>query len=303
MKKWVIAAGAVLILSISGLVYFWIPSNVQFSYRLRIACNARGALRVVADQKNWNKWAPVESPDISYRIQDQNNYVLNIGIAGARDSIFSKLLLVPIAGPDSVDCYWQFEMPTAAMPLPRVRRYLFARDAAGHIGTILGSMRGYLEKKENVYGLNIHPGSTTDSFLLATHSIFPTDPATGQIYGLLDGIRQQITKGGAVETGHPMLNITRLADGQKQVEVAIPVDRQLKGGNQYNFKRMLPGHFLLAEVKGGTHAVDSAMTQLQNYVLDYQLTVMAIPFQSLVTDRSKEPDESKWITWIYYPVY
>jgi hypothetical protein len=29
---------------------------------------------------------------------------------------------------------------------------------------------------------------------------------------------------------------------------------------------------------------------------------MAIPFQSLVTDRSKQPDTTKWITNIYTPV-
>jgi hypothetical protein len=35
---------------------------------------------------------------------------------------------------------------------------------------------------------------------------------------------------------------------------------------------------------------------------DYQQTAMAIPFESLVTDRSREPDTLKWITNIYVPV-
>jgi hypothetical protein len=29
---------------------------------------------------------------------------------------------------------------------------------------------------------------------------------------------------------------------------------------------------------------------------------MAIPFQSLITDRVKEPDTAKWITKLYAPV-
>jgi hypothetical protein len=303
MKKWVIAAGIILILSIAGFAYLWIPSIVQFSYHIKIACNARGALRVVADDANWKIWDPKEGSNISYQLQGQNNYVLDVRIQDKQDSLSSKLLLVPMASTDSVDCFWQFEMPTTRMPVERVRRYLVARSVAGDMGTVMGAMRGYLEKKENVYGVNIHPASTKDSFLLAVHSVFTSDPSTDQVYRLLGGLRQQIHREGAIETGDPMLNVTKLADGQQQVEVAIPVNRQMKGGGEFTSRRMLPGHFLLAEVKGGKHAIDSALTQLQNFVMDYQLTVMAIPFQSLVTDRSKEPDDSKWITRIYYPVY
>jgi hypothetical protein len=30
---------------------------------------------------------------------------------------------------------------------------------------------------------------------------------------------------------------------------------------------------------------------------------MAIPYQSLVTDRMKEPDTMKWLTRLYVPVF
>jgi len=303
MKKWIITAGSILVLLAAGLVYLWIPSKVQFSYHVKMACNARGALRVVADSSSWINWVPEEGPNISYHLQGQNNYVLNIRIQGRWDSLTSRLVLVPMASPDSTDCYWQFDMPTGRMPVRRVQRYLFARSIVGDMGTVLGFMRAFLKKKENVYGLNIQPASTKDSFLVATHSFYVTDPSTEQIYGLLGELRQVIRKGGAIETGYPMLNITGLSNGQKQVEVAIPTDRQLKDEGVFYSRKLVPGHYLMAEVKGGVHAIDSARTQMQNYVNDYQKTVMAIPFQSLVTDRSKEPDESRWITRIYYPVY
>jgi len=185
----------------------------------------------------------------------------------------------------------------------RVQRYLFARSAARDMGTVLGFMRGFLGKKENVYGLNIQPASTKDSFLVAVRGIFPGRPTLGDTYGLIGEMRAYIGREGVHETGYPMLNITKLADGREQMEVAIPVDRQLKDGSVFYSRKLVPGNYLLAEVKGGARAIDSAMTQLQNYVNDYQKTVMAIPFQSLVTDRSKEPDESRWVTRIYYPVY
>jgi hypothetical protein len=41
---------------------------------------------------------------------------------------------------------------------------------------------------------------------------------------------------------------------------------------------------------------------VQKYKDDYQRVSPAIPFYSLITDRLKEPDSSKWITKIYFPV-
>jgi hypothetical protein len=45
------------------------------------------------------------------------------------------------------------------------------------------------------------------------------------------------------------------------------------------------------------------MGQMKNYISDYQRTVMAIPFQSLVTDRRKEADTTKWLTKLYFPIF
>ena len=44
------------------------------------------------------------------------------------------------------------------------------------------------------------------------------------------------------------------------------------------------------------------MKQMEQYVSDHKYVRIAIPFQSLVTDRMNEPDSSKWITKIYYPI-
>jgi hypothetical protein len=62
------------------------------------------------------------------------------------------------------------------------------------------------------------------------------------------------------------------------------------------------GNILITEVKGGQNEITNAYKQIQNYVSDYNRSAPAIPFESLVTDRRKEPDSSKWITRIYYPV-
>ena len=62
------------------------------------------------------------------------------------------------------------------------------------------------------------------------------------------------------------------------------------------------GNILITEVKGGSNKINNAYKQIRNYISDYNRIAPAIPFESLVTDRSKEPDSSKWVTRIYYPV-
>ena len=85
--------------------------------------------------------------------------------------------------------------------------------------------------------------------------------------------------------------------------VAIPVSKSIPTNNNFLFKRMVPGKILVTEVKGGTYTTGEALKQLEIYRSDNHLRSPAIPFESLVTDRSREPDTSKWVTKIYYPVF
>jgi hypothetical protein len=56
------------------------------------------------------------------------------------------------------------------------------------------------------------------------------------------------------------------------------------------------------EVKGGFLTIDAAYKELQLFIEDYQRTSMAIPFESLITDRRIEQDTMKWISIICQPV-
>ena len=303
MKKWIIVAGSILLLLAAGIIYLFIPSNFSVSYHLRVACNARGGVRVVADSANWGKWLPREGVAFSYRPSGPYNFITNIRIENKEGGVISRMLLVPSANPDTSDLYWDMELITGRNPLRRVGNYFFGRAVSRDMGNVLPPLKDFLEKKENVYGLDIQGGTTKDSFLIATRAIFATDPSIGDIYGLLNALELWVKKEGARETGYPMLNITRLGDGRRQMELALPVDRKMKDVGVFYTRKLVPGHYLVTEVKGGTAMLDHGLSQMQQYIEDYQRTTMAIPFQSLITDRSKEPDTSRWITRIYYPVY
>jgi hypothetical protein len=115
-------------------------------------------------------------------------------------------------------------------------------------------------------------------------------------------IRTYITGQGAKETSHPMLHTSRRVDGRFESMVAIPIDRRLDGNDSLTPKRFVPWKIVMGEVRGGASTAEEAMRQLHLYIEDYEHTSMAIPFQSLVTERDQEPDTTRWITRVIQPV-
>ena len=88
-----------------------------------------------------------------------------------------------------------------------------------------------------------------------------------------------------------------------KIMVAIPINKIVPTTEKFLLKRMVPGKILVTEVKGGAYTADVALRQLTLYMEDNRLISPAIPFQSLITERIKEADTTKWMTKIYFPVF
>lgn len=310
MKKWLVIICA-LLAAVVICIYLLIPGTMVISRTVVAKCKADGAFPILREESNWSKWWPSDTAGLSFRITHLSYHIINIhiGEAGGRDTAGgydSRLSVIPLGSVDSVLLQWDcVVVPGGMNPMRRVRRYLAAREMGNKMNEIMDSMSGYLGKKEHIYGVAIHEGSTTDNALLAIKAIFPAPPSTEDVYRLLHKVKDYLEKGGARQTGYPMMNVTPLNDRKDsfQVMVAIPVDRSLSGTSDIYFKRLVPGKYLIGDVKGGRHKIEEALAGFGQYILDYQRTVMAIPFESLITDRSLEPDTSRWVTRIYYPIF
>ena len=128
-------------------------------------------------------------------------------------------------------------------------------------------------------------------------------PTVNDIYSVVHKLEALAVKAGAHTTNHPMLNID--SSGRKVItKIGIPIDREIDvTGTAYEIKRMVLGNILISEVTGGPYTSKNARKQVELYMNDHKRKSPAIPYESLVVDRSGEPDTAKWVTRIYYLVY
>ena len=104
------------------------------------------------------------------------------------------------------------------------------------------------------------------------------------------------------ETDPPMLRVTRLPGGGYEMMAGLPINRSIKGNGKILPVRFVPWKILMGEVRGGAATAECALEQLQYYVEDHQHVGMALSFQSLVTERDREKDTSRWVTRVIQPV-
>lgn len=317
MKKWLIALPGLILLAIVA-VYIIIPQQINVTQIVRIKCTAGAANRYLVNDSNWYTWWPLTQTSQTGNTQKQDNtftyneYIYEpkqkmfnaVGIIIKTDSLTlkSKLIIVPL-NKDSVALQWQSNVSSGNNPFTRIQRFKQATTVKHNMASILGKLKNYLENHESVYGINIQKTTVKDSLLMVTQQVFDSFPSTENVYSLINKLKISIQQQGAQETGYPMLNIRKKNNTRFEAMVAIPVNKEIKEQKDIAMKRLVAGNILVAEVRGGLATTMNALTQMENYLSDHNLESPAIPFYSLVTNRLTEPDTTKWITRINYPVF
>jgi hypothetical protein len=315
MKKLVVSLLVLVCILLIG-IYFFIPSDIKFSKLIIIKTKPSTAARFLEDENKWIKWFPKDSSNTLPNVHDKNifrlknsyynieNALMNsVQVSISNDSLTYKSLMSLISiKRDSVAVEWKAESYAGTNPLKRVKFYFNAKEIQRGMTAILMHLKTFLESSQNVYGMSIARQKLVDSLLISTKFISNTYPTTAEIYSAINDLKEYISKEGAIETNPPMLNVSP-EDTSYRVMVAIPINKQIKETDNFTIKKMIPGKILMAEVKGGSFATREALKQMNLYLNDNYLSSPAMPFESLITERLQEPDTTKWITKIYYPIY
>lgn len=315
MKKWIlalVALGAILIVS----VYVFIPARIQVTAALKIPSSENGTVRYLLE-KPWDKWWNYKDSLSSYFSSSGNRYLCNgdtfilgkmyhnsadVEIINAGDKVPSRFVAVSLMV-DTTGVQWSLELAAGSNPFSRFSRYRQASAIKKNLDLVLRHFASFMALPENVYGLSLARTSITDTLLVSTKQEFSTLPGTEAVYAQVKQLQDYAAHSGAMQTGHPIFHITALDGHRYELMTALPVDKALPDQGRFAFKRMIPGSFIVSEVRGGEYTVDQAQQRLKQFFSDYRKTSMAIDFQMLVTDRLQTPDTSLWITRLYEPVY
>jgi hypothetical protein len=238
----------------------------------------------------------------TYTVSQPLYNAANIRINQGKNIYITHVVLFPL-NKDSTLLRWSTKIQEDNNPLKKLITYYKAQALRNNMAEVVQQLRLYLENTECVYNYNIKHTTLTDTILISTKILSKAYPSTAQVYALVQSLQQYIDEQGAHATNYPMLNV-RQSDSGFITMVGIPTDKKLPEKGAFIPKRLIPykNKILTTEVRGGTPTILKAYHQIELYMQDRSLQAPVIPFEQMITDRSREADTSKWITKIFYPI-
>jgi hypothetical protein len=313
MKKWLLALFAVLIIGVAG-IYFLIPSNITVTRAVPVTATQEGTLRFITSLPNWKKFWPdtiANSGDSSFNFSYRDyNFIIKkfqinaveINIEKNKNTIESGIYIIPFQV-DSFRLQWTGILPPTNNPFKRIQHYLAAKQLASSFEVILASMSSSLSKVETIYGIAIKKDTIPYQNYIATKRYLSRYPSITEIYGMVDELQAYAASVGVQQLDKPIFDVKPTEEAEYVTQVAIPINKDIPGNEKFSLKWMMKGgNVLTAEVKGGIKEIENAKAQINQYIADHRRSIIALPWLMLITDRRAEPDSSKWISRLYYPV-
>jgi len=313
MKKWLLILPVLLLIAIAG-IYLIIPSRVSVTQSVAVTATQEGTLRFLSSLPKWKKFWPGTSGENrdSTRFYSYGGYnfflktvlynAIELNAERNKDSVPTALYILPYQL-DSFKLQWTALLPSTNNPFKRIQNYIKAKQLSSILKIILDTMGASLSKVETIYGIDIKKEKVPFQHFITTKKLLVQDPSTETIYTMVEELKGYAAKEGAHQTDQPIFNVHPTEESQYTLQVAIPIDKDIPDNDLFSHKWMMKGgNILTAEVKGGLREIEKAKAQVNEYIIDYRRSVIAIPFQMLLTDRRAEPDSAKWITRLYFPV-
>lgn len=309
MRK--ILAGALVILAILLIaVYIFIPAETKVLAVKTLNRPASATVRFLSAEQAWRQWWPNKTATGAEQLFTYQNTqfsllraeatIVNIPIQYTNQQLSSTLAILPAADTQTL-LTWQSTLAPSANPLTRIKNYLLGRRIKATMSDVLSHLQSFMQSEENVYGFTVAEKKVVDTLLVTKSQEFNHEPSTVEVYAVIQELQSYVTANASRQTNPPMLHVER-NDSTYFTQLALPINKAVPETKSIRIKRMVPGKILVAEVKGGPQTVRNAFMQLENYLNDYRKVSPAIPFFSLVTDRSAQTDTTSWITRLYYPI-
>jgi hypothetical protein len=306
MKKIIITLLTIAALFIAG-IFIFIPSKIRVSSVAMVLANDLASHRMLMDEANWAKWWPNEKifqlDKTSFKLTQKMLNGFELEISGKDHPVTSQLMIIPVNS-DSITLEWSCNIRSGNNPLKRISAYNTASDIKKDLDKLLKSLGAFLSDQKNIYGFEIKEMKVTDSVLISIRKTFNHYPDEFETEEMIKKLRAYIKKNNAKEMNYPMLHVRELDSLHFEAMTAIATDIKLPDNNEFVSKMLLKGGNLLeAPITGGHATIRKGFIEYENAIREYSWTSPAIPYQLIITDRTKERDTTKWVTKLCYPIF
>ncbi len=171
-----------LVALVFGWSYFFLPSSQTIIISKTMRAPAERIFSFLANQNEWNKWWPVPTKSQA-PAQMYNENLYSVGASAVntvetiiqkKDSQFTSRILVVSLTNDSSTLEWTVQENTGNNPLKKIQHYFTGQNLKADMTSILVSLKNFVEKQENIYGMKIEKAKVTDTVLVATRANFRT---------------------------------------------------------------------------------------------------------------------------------
>ena len=306
-----------LVLICLASIYIFIPDRIMVSEVEEVESSERIVAKYLNSNENRQKWWPssgqiLDSTGFESSVLDYEGYKFDFRNP---DYNFNEVLITnnslktnsiitwDLSTKNLIRIHWKVSIPASYNPVTRVFQYIRAHRLKSHMAFIMESFLKFIVNSKNVYGIHFEREIVQDTILATSNTISISYPKTSEVYNRINSIKKYLREQGANQVNPAMLNISKNEQGAFQLIIAVPINRIVPPVQGILINRMVPGNILVAQIKGGPQSVAKGFNQMNLYLKDFKLVSPAMPFQSLITDRVDEPDTSKWVTKIYYPIF
>ncbi|MHA4844719.1 GyrI-like domain-containing protein [Flavitalea antarctica] len=303
MRKGFLATGIFLVI-VFAAVYLLIPSRLIISEVGIINCSLPAAQRFLFEQNKWPQWInhdSLSSHGHIYKVTNTTFTKTDIQIDSDGESYTTTLRLIPF-NTDSIGIEWGDTLYTGNNPFTRIGQYQKAKALKKQMDVVMSQMTAFLNDKRRIYAADIVRAQLKDDPLLSKRIIMHRYPTAEDAYQLIEELKKNALAQGDSAIGPAMKYSSQLDSNSHELMVAIPTSRLLRSNNGFIAKGLVGGNLIATRIKGGEWTIQKAWESIRQYKADYKLSSPAIPFESMITDRTREPDTSRWITTIYYPL-
>lgn len=286
--------------------YIFIPSTIKISSIATVTANSNAVHRILMNDETWAMWWPYKNESqlqkINFKLSKKMLNSFEIILYDGNDSVVSLLQFVPV-NLDTLNLSWSCELQTRGNPINRFSNYYDAVTTKKKLDFLIDSLCVFIADQKNIYGFNVKKATVTDSVLISTRKQFDHYPNEFETDEMIKKLSTHIATNNAKVMNYPMLHIKQEDETHFEAMVAIATDSKLPDNKEFKSKMLLMGGNLLeSEITGGHATIRKAFEEYEQFIKDYRKTSPAIPYQLIITDRTKEKDTAKWITRLYYPI-